>query len=196
MLNYKHTDFFTHIFDVEYVDVSTHDFILTKFAGKHILHIGCVDSMYYNPNNNLHIKLSKISKSLHGYDIDIDGLNKLNCDCPSTYYTNINDVINNKYDVVLIPEVIEHVLNLHEFIESIKKINTTEYFITAPDISLYKTNITESSNSVCEIVHPDHKYWFSPYTLYKSCSPLIEKITSTDTCNMYNIKGSIAIHIK
>ena len=196
MINYINENFFNHRFVISRLDIGTQTYILNKFIGKSILHIGCVDSLCYNKDHNLHIKLAPKCQMLHGFDIDKKGLEILNTDCPSTYFTNLSDVYKYTYDVVLIPEVIEHVDNVGEFIKNMAKINTKEYFITAPDISLYNTNIKNTSNYIHESIHSDHKYWFSPYTLYNVCNPLISKITSTDSCEMLLLNGSISLHIK
>lgn len=196
MINYRQDDFFNHNFKINRLNIGTQSYILNTFVNKSILHIGCVDSLCYNKEHNLHIKLSSISKSLHGFDIDKNGIDILNEDCPSVYFTDLNNVYNELYDIVLIPEVIEHVDNLGDFINNMAKINTKEYFITAPDISLYNTNISGIGDNIHEAVHSDHKCWFSPYTLYNVCKPLISKITLKDTCDMFLLNGSIAIHIK
>lgn len=196
MINYTNQDFFNHTFNINRHDIDTQTYILNTFINKSILHIGCVDSLYYNKDHNLHIKLSKICKSLHGFDIDKKGIDILNTDCPSTYFTNISDIYTHSYDVVLIPEVLEHVDNVGEFIQSMAKINTKQYFITAPDISLYNTHIKNDGNYIHEMVHSDHKCWYSPYTLHNVCKPLISKITTSDSSELLLLKGSISLHIK
>jgi len=197
MINYKQENFFEQYLDVYDMPLTSNpDFILNKFNNMKILHIGCVDSLYYNKDRNLHIQLSRITKSLFGYDIDINGLKQLEKDCPSVYFSNFDDVLSQEYDLVLVPEVIEHVNNVESFMDNLFSIKTKEYFITAPYIGLFNSNIKHSGTRYKELVHPDHKCWHSPYTLLNTCNKLLTKYPSSNT-DMYILKStSVAIHIK
>jgi hypothetical protein len=198
MINYKNQSFFEQHMDISlYPELTNPEFILKKFINRNILHIGCVDSMYYNKTANLHIKLSTITNNLVGFDIDKKGLEQLNLDCPSTYFSEFKDVLTKSYDTVLVPEVIEHVLNVQEFIENLLQIETKEYFITAPYFGLSKSNIKIENGKCVEIVHPDHKCWHSPYTLYNVCKPLIQKLNAEKTSEVMILRStSVGIHIK
>ena len=88
------------------------------------------------------------------------------------------DEVTAAYDVVLIPEVIEHVGNLESFFE-IDHVDFKTVLITAPDayscmrrhFELVKDADTET---FIEVVHPDHNCWFTPYTLWN----LVSKYTT------------------
>lgn len=200
MLHYKQRDFFHHQFNIQILNTNRHDFIVNQCKGKRILHIGCVDTFNYNINNNLHMKLSKVCRLLHGFDINIEGLNQLNVDCPSIYYASYTDILGNgiEYDIVIVPDVIEHVENVNDFITELCQLSTSEYIITAPDISLYPLHVKYVDGTVYEHVHGDHKAWYSPYTLYNTCKKLMNRSTTSDTCDMYLLRntGTLALHIK
>ena len=199
MIHVTQEKFFNQILNVESRLLSSNpDYILNMFANYKILHIGCVDSQYYNPKSNLHCNLAKITNNLYGFDIDIDGLKILEKDCPSSkYFYNWDDIYSQDYDVVLIPEVIEHVLDVGIFIEKIRKINTKELFISAPYFGLYNSHVKESNGLYQETVHPDHKCWYSPYTLYNIFKDVITERKASETSSVLILKStSVALHIK
>ena len=198
MINYSQPNFFEHLFKVVRLDLNTRDFIYDRFSGKSLLHVGCVDSMHYSKDDNLHIELSKRCPDIVGFDIDIDGLHQLQEDCPSTYYHNFDDVLSRQYDVVLVPEVIEHVWNVGEFVDSLAQIDTKEYFVSAPYIGLFPSNISHDGETLRELVHADHKCWHSPYTLYNVFRKIIDAKSSPDMCDLYILKNnsSVVLHIR
>lgn len=184
-------DFFTqtgHVTDVK----DKMDFFTQICAEKRVLHIGCADAPIFDANNNLHIKLKDICKELHGLDVDQNALAKLSQACPGTYFSNYDEVLKSsyEYDVVLVPEVIEHVNNVEGFLHSIASISAKKRVITAPNVEgcyqcgFFGPNATEKHGMYKEIVHPDHNVWFSPYTLV-NC---IEKCTSTVVHEVFTLE--------
>jgi hypothetical protein len=138
-----------------------------KCRDKNVLHFGCTDWPIFDPNNNLHIKLSKITKSLHGFDIDTDGIENLKKYVDQDYFSDFIEIGSNEYDVCLIPETIEHVDNVGLFLEKISTINAKLFIVTAPNC-FSKEHISRNfygQNNFIEVVHPDHNCWYSPYTL-------------------------------
>lgn len=143
--------------------------------GRKVLHIGCTDYPIFDPKNNLHLDLSTSCKELHGMDIDERGIEILSKYFPGKYFNNIKDV-DKLYDTVLVPETIEHVDNIQQFLTEINNINAKIYIISGPNCfhKHFKNGFKGNSERFIESVHPDHNCWFSPYTL-KNC---IEKYTS------------------
>ncbi len=159
---------------------------------KKVLHVGCVDSPIFDRKSNLHLALSTVAIELHGLDVDKSGLEELRRYFDSVYFANVDDCIKHgtQYDVVLIPETIEHVSNPESFLKSIDRIGFETVVITAPCIYGWNQYGVLShrekqtmhgrygwllnSGSLVEEVHPDHKFWFSPYTL----ANLVEAATS------------------
>src|ERR1035437_1165534 len=139
---------------------------------KKVMHIGCADAMAFKEDSNLHIYLSKTCEgiSLDGLDIDFITIKKLEELCPGKYYVSYD--VKDEYDLVLIPEVIEHVSNVGSFLGDIFSIKSKEYLFTAP--SLNGAQFFFDDEFALEMVHPDHKYWFSPYTLYNTIKPFSE----------------------
>lgn len=134
---------------------------------KVVLHFGCTDWPIFDPNNNLHIQLSKYTKEIDGFDIDTEGINNLKKYVYGSYFSDFSQIENKHYDVCLIPETIEHVDNVANFLKNLSLINADRFYITAPNCFATE-HINRNYNeddAFIEIVHPDHNYWYSPYTL-------------------------------
>lgn len=118
------------------------------------------------------IALNKFEKrkntQIDGLDIDVETTNKLEEACPGKYFTKYKDV-NDEYDIIIVPEVMEHVPDVSSFLKDIFSIKSKEYLITVPSMAVAEIFCTDEY--ALEAVHPDHKYWFSPYTLYNTLKP-------------------------
>lgn len=110
----------------------------------------------------------RINTRIDGLDIDVETTNKLKQACPGTYFTSYKDV-DKEYDIVIVPEVMEHVPNVDLFLKDIFSVKAKEYLFTVPCMAV--AEIFCSDEFSLEMVHPDHKYWFSPYTLYNTIKP-------------------------
>ena len=138
-------------------------------TGKKVLHVGCTDYPIFDSANNLHIQLNSICAQLDGLDLDELGLDELRLVVPGRYFTRTEDITEH-YDVLLVPETIEHVDDLSVFFKALAGIDFDLCLITAPNAFLPTDNGNFFENSgtyltYVEHVHPDHNMWFSPYTL-------------------------------
>ena len=158
---------------------------------KNVLHIGCTDYPIFNPKNNLHIKISNYTKTLHGMDVDKEGLNELNNHFKGTYFTDINQSYNFDYDTVLVPETIEHVENIGTFLKEISKVNAENFIITGPNAfhTYFPNKLDEESSIFTEAIHPDHNCWFSPYTLKN----VIEKYSGLIVKQLYLCNNDLMV---
>jgi hypothetical protein len=137
---------------------------------KSVLHIGCTDYPFRLNENNLHLYLNTLNlNKLDGMDTDITGIEELKNVIPGKYFTDLKDIYD-YYDLVLVPETIEHVPNIQKFIEDLCRINFKYLLITAPCFfnEMKNNEFGFVGSDYYEIVHPDHKAWFTPYTL-KNC---------------------------
>tara|TARA_R110000868_G_scaffold75946_6_gene218850 strand:- start:23434 stop:24294 length:861 start_codon:yes stop_codon:yes gene_type:complete len=168
-------NFYTQKIYLTNVRESRFEFLANLCKGKSVMHIGCADTMVFNPDTNLHIYLSAIGEGtiIDGLDIDVETSKKLEEVCPGTYFTAY-DAVNKSYDLMIIPEVIEHVPNIGLFLKDIFSIKCEEYFFTAPSMMMAQF-FCEDTFSL-ESVHPDHKCWFSPYTLYNTIKPFANEL--------------------
>ena len=169
---HEQISFFQNKIEIENVVGPRFEVIESMCRDRKVLHVGCADSQFYSEKNNLHLYLSKTCKELHGMDIDNELLKEMYKVYPGTYFNNLNE-ITDKYNLILVPEVLEHVLNVNEFLSQIFKLKSKLYFITAPNCQTYANEMIVTDDHSIEIIHPDHKYWFSPYTLYNCLKPFI-----------------------
>lgn len=147
------------------------DLIRRLCTGKKVLHVGCTDSPIFDPANNLHRQLSEFCSQLDGLDVDELGIDELRRLVPGRYYTRAEDVLE-RYDVLLVPETIEHVDDIAEFLASLAGVEFDLCLITAPNAFLPNDNGNHfgPEGTYVEHVHPDHKAWFSPATLGRCIS--------------------------
>ena len=175
-----------------------HDYLLRECEGKKVLHFGAVDYPYHNERMEkgtlLHYKLSKVCKLLIGVDNNAKGIADLKrWDINNIYYGDIvkdkfvPKVLNNvPYDVVLLPDIIEHLINPGVALENIKKFcdEKTIVIITVPNAwSIF--NLKNHFRKV-EVVHPDHYFWTSLLTTTKLIKDSGFEIISVD----YALSGS------
>ena len=150
---------------------------------KKVIHFGCTDWPIFNPTKNLHIELAKSTKELHGFDIDIRGIENLKKYVNQSFFSSFEEVKDQEYDVCLVPETIEHVDNVKEFLEGLSTIKAKKFLITAPNCfaPIHIERNLNTINEFQEIVHPDHNCWFSPFTLKNQ----IEKYSKLKVTKVY-----------
>jgi hypothetical protein len=162
----KHKNFYVQ--KILFSDISCRMNLFEYYCkNKKVLHIGCTDYPIFNPENNLHINISKLTYEIHGFDLDIEGLKVLKQYVDQPYFSSLADVTDS-YDICLIPEVIEHVNNISLFLKDIEKIDAKLFIIAAPNAfgNFYRNlNYFRTGKLSVEIEHPDHNCYFSPYTL-------------------------------
>jgi len=193
MIDYKNPNFFNQILKVEEIKIDRTHFFIEKFKNKNILHVGCADYMAYDPLSNLHIKLLNSGLNVDGYDLNSESLNILKKDAKKgNYYSHLDEFNDITYDLVLIPEVLEHVDNAKLFLDDMFSIKSKCYFITVPNCEIYSKNMFYDNEYFHELVHPDHKYWFSAYTLFNIC----KKYIINNDANLYYLEGRSMIAIE
>ncbi|WAB89685.1 MULTISPECIES: hypothetical protein [Pseudomonas] len=139
--------------------------VLSEFcAGRKVLHVGCSDFPITNVQENLHIKLDAVCSHLDGFDINTEAFEDLRPHVKGQLFEAWPQVTE-KYDVVLVPEVLEHVNNVADFLGDLDRIDTDKYILTVPDAySCFKYHFDYEDGTFFEGVHPDHNCWYSPYT--------------------------------
>ena len=157
------------------------DYLLKITENKNILHLGFLDHLplideKIKKGNWLHKKLMDNSDICYGIDINKEGIeyiqNKYNYD--NLYAMNIitdvipEEILNTKFDYLLIPDVIEHIGNPVEFLHSIKERfedNVDKVILTTPN-GFRLNNFLNSFKNI-EVINTDHRFWFTPFTLSK-----------------------------
>ncbi|UMY65866.1 MULTISPECIES: hypothetical protein [unclassified Flavobacterium] len=161
---------------------------------KKVIHFGCNDYPIFNPSYNLHIHLSKHTEVLHGFDIDLEGIEELRKYVDQEYFSQFSELEGRTYDICLVPETIEHVDNVRSFLEGIASVDATTFYITAPNCFAQKhmKRNHETTDQFIEIVHPDHNYWFSPYTLKN----VIQKYTNLEVTEVILLENDTMVCCK
>ena len=166
------------------------DLIKQYVENKKVLHVGCVDYPITDINNNLHIKLKPLCKRLDGVDTNFNDETRRILGAENGKLFDSLSEIDTDYDVVLVPEVIEHVGDVETFLGSLDKIDCKIMIITAPDIFAFKKDQLKAveNDMWVEIVHPDHNCWYSPYTLKNVLSKYLK---SFKVMSLHWTSGSI-----
>lgn len=159
-------------------DMSRIEWFSPYISGKKVLHVGFVDHPITRPKKTLHRRIAPACARIDGIDPNVTPEIIAALSVPNgNIYLDWKDVPND-YDVILVPEVIEHVDNVRDFLEVLDS-RKGQLIITAPCAYLWRDLGFEFSSGpgydFIEYVHPDHNCWYSPYTLKNT----IEKYSKT-----------------
>lgn len=181
-----HGEYWSKTFDCTQLYGSREDELCKFCQNKKVLHIGCTDYPF-GGEEGLHKSLDACSYA-DGVDVDKDGIDRFKKIFNGNFYYSLDEV-NDTYDIVLLPEVIEHVSDVGSFLSKVDKINFNILIATVPDVlSCYNNNHFEfSNNQYVEAVHEDHVAWYSPYTLKN----VIEKNTKCKCVEFYILGRSV-----
>lgn len=144
--------------------------------GRRVLHVGCSDWPITDPKSNLHVQLDPICAVLDGFDVNVDAFSALAPLVNGRLFSDWADV-NGEYDIVLAPEVLEHVGNVQGFLGQLDAVKARHIVLTVPDAyqcSRLHFEYRREQRQFLEAVHPDHNCWFTPYTFVN----VISKYTS------------------
>lgn len=156
------------------------EFLDKKLAGKKVVHLGCCDHLPLIKEKIdrglwLHKRVTNIADQCLGVDIDKEALayvqNDLGFD--NVVYgditkSGIDQVAQEKWDFILIGEILEHIDNPVDFLSGMRENYghaIKRAIITVPN-AFALANFHSVKNHE-EVINSDHRYWFSPYTLAK-----------------------------
>ena len=189
-------DFFTQKLKVGEVKEHSHEYCRKLCVGKKVLHIGCSDYPIFDPKTNMHLYLTPpYTSELHG--CDPNGIDTLRQHYNGIYYNSISDVVDDKewYDTILVPNVIEHLVNPGLMAEELFAIKFRTLFVLVPNYSI-SSQATYENGIFTEKIHPDHFCWYSPYTLYNLFKKPIERTGATFEMNFFDNGNMISILIQ
>lgn len=135
-------------------------------AGQRVLHLGCADWPITDPATSLHVALEPHCAHLDGLDPHGEALEALRPHVSGRLFTDIAQVTDS-YDLVLVPEVMEHVPDVAGFLAGIEAIDAPLFLISVPDAFQCRDrhfDYDATEETFLEGVHPDHNHWYSPYT--------------------------------
>lgn len=140
--------------------------------GKRVLHVGCADWPITKSENSIHVQLEPHCAELDGIDLHKGALAMLRPHVGGKLTSRWEDV-RGPYDLVLVPEVLEHVPSVKAFLHTLRGIETERVVITVPDAASCAEahfHYDAAAEEFTEIVHPDHHCWFTPYTFVNTVS--------------------------
>lgn len=149
--------------------------ILRLCSGKTVLHLGFVDEGILEDRLQqhtwLHEQLSRVAEKLVGIDISVRGVNRAReLGYEDSYAGDVENLSRLPfprldYDIILAPDIIEHVANPGLFLSELRRIVTSEttVLVTTPNALSIKTLFFPLVGT--EVVHPDHNFYYSPTTL-------------------------------
>jgi hypothetical protein len=148
---------------------------------KRIVHFGCADHVdiiesKIKKNIWFHKRLMECTTKCTGIDNNKHAVDFLrqNLHIPDIYCLDIlkdnipNEITNEKYDFLIMGEIIEHIDNPVSFLQAVHmsfKNCTDSIIITAPNAFRWLNFRFALKHT--EIINSDHRYWFTVYTLSK-----------------------------
>ncbi len=155
--------------------------VLHECAGKRVVDVGCVSSGLLEERVSwgtlLHARLAATASSILGIDIDIQGLERLKqmgfanliaADLSISSESVIREAerVMKGCDVIVCGEILEHVPNAGGLLKGVAEVARAfgaYAVITVPNAFSIRSMLAVLAGT--EIVHPDHKYYFSWRTL-------------------------------
>jgi hypothetical protein len=108
-----------------------------------------------------------VCRQLDGFDVHPEAFAPLQPHVRGRFFSDWAKVAES-YDLVIAPEVMEHVPDVAGFLASLDAVKASSYVITVPDafqcMSRHFDYLADTETFV-EVVHPDHNCWYTPYTL-------------------------------
>lgn len=161
-------------------------YFMDRCKNKKVLDIGCVQ---HNQNNWkskfwLHKAIKEVATEIKGIDIFKEGIDELKARGYSVTHADAQDYnLDEKFDVIVAGDIIEHIDNVGGFIRSCKlhMHQDSHLLISTPNVwsarKIFKFLI--SKNGEIDI-NPEHVHWLCPTTLKQSLLRYDLEITSVD----------------
>lgn len=154
-------------------------FIREAVRGRKALHLGCTNWPYTQDSIDkgmlLHFELAGLAAELWGFDFDEEGLAVLRAAGTGNLFRadleRLGDVpVDEKFDVIVAGEMIEHLNNPGLFLEGIKRFMHRDTDLVITTINAYSAMRfamygLRGRGGVNEPVHPDHVAYYSYRTL-------------------------------
>lgn len=155
------------------------EYLLDLANGKRVLHFGFLDSIFLEQkiadNSLLHSRLGRAASRLCGVDIDgpvLERYRHLTGDHDNLLWDiadgNIPQQLRQGFDLILFPEVLEHVPDPGLVLTNLCTLcstNSARLCLTVPNA--FDMYAFMAAMHGIELVHPDHLHTFTPHTLTK-----------------------------
>jgi hypothetical protein len=162
------------------------NYLREKCEGKKVLHLGCLDHPEIilervKDGSWLHGIISNVSKLCIGIDVNysgydfvrrefgVDNIELLDLsECLKE--TDLRVLREMRWDLILCPEMLEHITNHHQFLRNLHKISHSGTRLIATVPNAFKFGNFINALRGFESINSDHKYWFTFYTLSRTLS--------------------------
>lgn len=176
--------------------------VLTQWvAGRRVLHVGFADhapliSSRVADGSWLHSRLTQSANTCQGIDINVEavalarGLGFENVHALDIFAPDAQNVLARwRSDLVLVPDVIEHLPDPAAFLRRLVQcMPEADFVVTVPN-ALALRNAIQAAWGV-ERINTDHRGWFSPFTVLKVLADAGLKADSLHGCPV-SASGSI-----
>ncbi|MDK2932814.1 MAG: hypothetical protein PWP27_624 [Clostridiales bacterium] len=174
------------------------EYIEDIIRDKKVIHLGCVDHVplikdKIKLNLWFHKRLTDVSSECLGIDINEKGvdyvINELrfhNVIYGDILGTDIAEIKQKTWDYMIIGEILEHVDNPALFLGKILtnyKNNINKVIISVPNA--FRIENFKNAYRNIELINTDHRYWFTPYTLWKVIHSAGGELESLELCQSY-----------
>lgn len=177
--------------------VDKNPFIREKCKDKTVMDLGCVchdlSEAQIKSGIWLHGEIKKSAKSLIGFDIEKEEIEKLQKKGYNIQYCNIEEIdkyATGKFDIIVMGSVIEHLPNPGIVIGSLKKFchERTEIIITTINAWSPRYFISAFLNREERTCRPDHVSWYSHYVIDNLAKMYGYRIIERRYYNFYPMK--------
>lgn len=171
--------------------------ILDLAAGKRVLHVGFADHEGLSDAKEaagswLHAKLQSVTSELWGLDTNKQQIASYSEKGFSNLFSWEDLDTSKEFDIVLVPDVIEHVENVGQFLQSLHGLRSSEFVFTTPNAYSFEMR----KRFRAEIVNSDHVSIFSPYTLNLALRRAGFEVSSLLLSDIVGLKRPIAMALK
>ena len=168
--------------------------LVAHAAHKRVLHIGCVDHIpllaaRIQQGNWLHGRLAAVASECVGFDTNADGIEHLRREyrLDNIYHSDVSRMLplafGGSWDLAIIGDVLEHVDNPVEFLSGLNSAlagRVEAALITVPNA--FRAGNWLQSLLGREVINSDHRYWYTPFTLWKVLARAGLKLESLEFC--------------
>lgn len=188
-----------------FLDQNRVDYLVGICRGKRVIHLGCTDHIpVIKPKLKrgewLHKRITDVAEECLGVDIDEEAITYVrklgfnNILVGDVTKGKIPEIASQKWDLIIVGEVLEHTNNPVNFLSSIKKNYTgiiDQMVVTVPNALNFQ--VVSHLKKGTEVINSDHRYWFSPYTIKKVFHEAGISNTRLSYCNriMLNFWGLV-----
>ncbi|NBW37681.1 MAG: methyltransferase domain-containing protein [Cytophagia bacterium] len=142
------------------------DLILSICSQKKVLDVGCIgQDRDFSAPNWLHNKIKSVASVVHGVDILTNLIAQLKVKGYLMYSVEELQAMNEKYEIIILSDVIEHVNNPVEFLAFYSQ------FLAENGCMIVSTPNANRANDFVNILfnnnystNPEHTFWFCPKT--------------------------------